>query len=127
MTPRRRRMGEDLPRRGLALKTPQGDLAAVRQLAHHDPRAPDQVSEEELRQDFLCRLNEQKVAESTFRLHLDGIRFLDERTLRRPWPVFERIRPRKSQTLPIVWSRQEVRHLLGWVHHPKARMCLRML
>ena len=41
----------------------------------HDRRAPDQLNAVEIRQDFLSRLKEQKVAESTFRLHRSGSRF----------------------------------------------------
>ena len=127
MTALRQRMLADLQLRGLAPKTQQCDIEAVHHLAQHDRRAPDQLSEEELRQYFLFLLNEQQVAESTFRIHLYGIRFFYERTRQRPWPVFDLVRPRKSQTLPVVWSPQEVRHLLALVEHPKARMCLRTI
>jgi hypothetical protein len=50
MTTRRRRMLEDLQRRGLAPKTQPCYVAAVRQLAHHDRRPPDQLRDEERRQ-----------------------------------------------------------------------------
>jgi integrase len=60
-------------------------------------------------------------------MHLYGIRFFYERTLQRPWPVFDLVRPGKSQTLPVVLSPQAVRPLLALVEHPKARMCLRTL
>jgi integrase/recombinase XerD len=127
MTTLRRRMLEDLPLRGLATKTQQCDVAAVQQLAPHDRRAPDQISEEELRQYCLFLLNEKKVAESTFRIHLYGIKFLYEITLQRPWPVLTLVRPRKTEKLPVVLSPQEVRHLLTMVEHPKARMCLQLI
>jgi site-specific recombinase XerD len=123
----RRRMLEDLQLRGLAPKTQQCYLDAVKRLAHHYRRAPDQISEEELRQYFLYLINAKQVAESTLRIHLYGIRFFYERTLQRPWPVFELIRPRKRQKLPVVLSVQEVRHVLGLVHNRKAQMCLRMI
>ena len=127
MTPLRRRMLEDLQLRGLAPKTQQCYVAAVHQLAQHYQRPPDQLSEEELRHYFLFLLNEKKVAESTFRIHLYGIKFLYERTLQRPWPVFDLVRPRKSQKLPVVLSVQEVRQLLPLVENSKARMCLRLI
>jgi integrase/recombinase XerD len=127
MTTLRRRMLEDLQLRGLAPKTQQCYLAAVHQLAQHYRRPPDQLSEEELRQYFLYLLNDKKVAESSFRIHLYGIRFFYERTLKRPWPVFELIRPRKSLKLPVVLSPQEVRHLLALVHNLKARLCLQLI
>jgi integrase/recombinase XerD len=127
MTTLRRRMLEDLQLRGLAPKTQECYVAAVHQLAQHYRRPPDQLSEEELRQYFLFLLNEKKVAESTFRVHLYGIRFFYEHTLQRPWPVFDLVRPRKSQKLPVVLSPQEVRLLLTLVEHSKARMCLQII
>jgi integrase/recombinase XerD len=127
MTTLRRRLLEDLQLRGLAPKTQQCYVAAVQQLARHYGRAPDQLSEAELRQYFLFLLNAKKVAESTFRIHLYGIRFFYERTLKRPWPVFDLVRPRSIQKLPAVVSPQEVRSLLALVEHPNARMCLRMI
>jgi integrase/recombinase XerD len=127
MTTLRRRMREALQLRGLDPKTQQCDVDAVKQLSQHDRRSPDQLSEAELRQYFLFLLNEKQVAESTFRIHLYGIRFFYEFTLQRPWPILNLIRPRKSQTLPIVLSPQEVRSVLGLVEHPKAQMCLWML
>ena len=69
MTTLRRRRREDLQLRGLAPKTPECDIAAVKQLAQPDRRAPDQRSEAELRQSFLSRLHDKQVAESTVRVH----------------------------------------------------------
>jgi integrase/recombinase XerD len=126
MTALRRRLLEDLQLRGLAPKTQQCYVAAVQQLARHYGRAPDHLGEAELRQYFLCLLNEKHVAESTFRLHLYGIRFVYERTLQRPWPVFDLVRPRSTQKLPVVLSPRAVRSLLALVERPNARMCLRM-
>src|SRR6266850_1900585 len=127
MTALRHRMREDLQLRGLAPRTQQCDVQAVHQLAQHYRRAPDQLSEEELRQYFRFLLNEKQVAESTFRIHLYGIRFLYERTLTRPWPVFDLVRPRHPQKLPVVWSPQAVRALLAWVPNPTAQMGLRLI
>lgn len=65
MTVLRRRMLEDLQLRGLAPKTQPCYLEAVKHLAPYDRRAPDQISEEEIRQYFLYLINEKQVAEST--------------------------------------------------------------
>jgi len=93
MAERSRRLGEDLPRRGLAPKTQPCDVDAVKQLAHHDRRSPDPLSEEELRQSVLCLLHGKTVADSTFRMQRYGITCLYETTLPRPWPVFALVRP----------------------------------
>ena len=127
MTSSRHRMLEDLQRRGLAPRTQPCDIEAVKHRSPHDRRAPDQRNEAEIRQDFRSRLNEKKVAERTFRIHLDGIRFFDEITRQRPWPVLTLMRPRHSQKLPVVLSPREVRSRLASVVNPKAGMCLRML
>jgi site-specific recombinase XerD len=113
--------------RGLAPKTQQCYLEAVKHLAQHDRQVPDQLSDEALRQYFLSLINAKQLAESTLRLQLYGIRFFYERTLKRPWPVFELMRPGKRQKLPVVWSVQEVRPVRGVVHTRKAQMCLRMI
>ena len=70
MTTLRRRMLEDLQRRGLAPKTQQCYLEAVKHLAQDYRRSPDQVSAGEIRQYCLYLINGQKVAESTLRIHL---------------------------------------------------------
>jgi integrase/recombinase XerD len=123
----RRRMLEDLQLRGLAPKTPPCYVAAVQQRARHDGRAPDHLSEAERRHYFLFLVNEKKVAESTCRIHLYGIRCFYARTLKRPWPVFDLVRPRSTQKLPVVLSPREVRSLLALIERANARMCLRMI
>jgi integrase/recombinase XerD len=127
MTSLRRRMLEDLHLRGLAPTTQQCYLDAVKHLAQYYRRSPDQLSEEELRQYVLYLINRKKVAESALRIHLYGIRSFYERTLQRPWPVFELARPRHRQKLPVVLSPQEVRSLLALVQRSQARMCLQLI
>jgi integrase/recombinase XerD len=127
MTTLRRRMLADLQLRGLAPRTQPCYVEAVKPLTQHYRRAPDQISEDELRQYFLFLINDTKVAESTFRIHLYGIRFFYERTLQRPWPVFDLVRPRNIQKLPVVLSLREGRFLLALVERPKARMCLQLI
>jgi hypothetical protein len=124
MTPCRRRLLEDVQLRGLAPRTPPCDVEAVQPLTPYYRRAPDQISEDERRQYCLCLMHEQQVAESTFRIHLDGIRCFSERTRPRPWPVLDLVRPRPPPKLPVVWSRREVRSRLALVANPTARMWL---
>ncbi|MCP4362887.1 MAG: site-specific integrase [Chloroflexi bacterium] len=53
MTPLRQRMLADMQLRGLAPKTQDAYLRAVRQLAAYFNKSPDQVTEEEIRAYFL--------------------------------------------------------------------------
>ena len=48
MTPLRRRMIEDLQLRGLSERTQEMYVRAVRQLAEHDHKSPERITEEEL-------------------------------------------------------------------------------
>jgi integrase/recombinase XerD len=127
MTALRRRRREDLPRRGLAPKPQPCEVAAVHQWAQHDRRPPDQLSEGERRPYVLSLLHDKKVAENTCRIPLEGMRCFSARTLKRPWPVFDLVRPRQRQTLPVVLSPQEGRALRTVVHHRKARRCRRLI
>ena len=81
MTPLRQRMLEDMQLRGFSARTQECYVAAVRQLAEHYHRSPDQLTEEDLRQYFLYLANEKKVARATATIALCGIRFFFEQTL----------------------------------------------
>ncbi len=58
-------MAEDLQLTGKAQRTVHGYLRAVRQLADHCCKAPDQITETELRRYFLYLRNHKKSAYGT--------------------------------------------------------------
>ena len=87
MTPLRLRMIEDMTLAGLAAGTQAIYIQAVRRLAAHYRRSPDQLSEDEVRA-YLLVLRERGVALGTFKTHHGGIQFLYRRTLERDWPLF---------------------------------------
>ena len=124
MTPLRQRMLEDMQLRGLAARTQECYVAAVRQLAEHFHRRPDQLTDEDLRQYFLFLTNEKQVARTTATIAICGIRFLYEQTLKQPWPTLRFVRPAPSTKLPSVLSRDEVRRVLALVRIPVYRACL---
>ncbi len=62
MTPLRQRMIEDLQLHGLATKTQDAYLRAVKQLAEHYHKSPDLITEEELRLYFLYLKNDKHVS-----------------------------------------------------------------
>jgi hypothetical protein len=87
MTPLRSRMTEDMRVAGLAAGTQRIYLDGVRRLAKHYRRAPDELSEAEVRT-YLLGLRERGVALGTFKTNHGGIQFLYRRTLDRDWPLF---------------------------------------
>jgi hypothetical protein len=86
MTPLRKRMIEEMTLAGLAVATKASYIQAVRRLAAHYHRSPDELSEEEVRA-YLVDLRE-RVALGTFKAYHGGIRFLYCRTLDRGWRLF---------------------------------------
>ena len=124
MTPLRRRMIEDMQLRGFAARTQEAYVHAVRQLAGHLHKTPDQIAEEELRQYFLYLINVKRFARASFTIALCGIKFFFESTLGRDWTLFGLARPPRQKTLPVILSREEVRRILGCVRLPVYRTCL---
>jgi hypothetical protein len=87
MTALRARMIEDMRVAGLAAGTQRIYLDGVRRLAKHYRRAPDQLSEAEVRT-YLLGLRDRGVALGTFKTNHGGIQFLYRRTLERRWQLF---------------------------------------
>jgi integrase/recombinase XerD len=124
MTVLRERMLADMQLRGLAEKTQEAYLRAVRQLAEYYGKSPDQINEEELRQYFLYLKNEKKASRSACTIALCGLKFFFERTLQREWVTFDLVRPPKSKKLPVVLSREEVRRVLAGLRRFHYQVCL---
>ena len=124
MTVLRQKMIEDMQLRGFAEKTQDAYLLAVRQLAKHYRKSPDQIDEEELRQYFLFLKNEKHAARATCTVTLCGIKFFFQHTLGREWKTFDFLRPKKEKKLPVVLSINEVRSILTHVHRRHYRVCL---
>lgn len=124
MSALRQKMIEDMQLHGFAERTQEAYLLAVRQLAKHYRKSPDQIEEEELRQYFLFLKNEKHAARATCTLALCGIKFFFERTLGRDWKTFEFLRPPKEKKLPVVLSVAEVGRVLACVHRQRYRVCL---
>lgn len=124
MTQLRRRMVQDMELHGLAPGTQQTYVEAIKNLAAHFRRPPDQLSEEEIREFFVHLTKVRRLAHSTVRVYLFAVKFLFHKTLGRSWPVLNLIRVPRPKKLPEVLSPQEVRLLLARVRRPVARMSL---
>ncbi len=66
MTPLRQRMLDDMQLRGFSPRTQEAYVHAVRQLAAHFHRRPDQLTEDDLRQYFLYLANVKHFARASF-------------------------------------------------------------
>ena len=124
MTPLRQRMTEDLQLRGLAARTQEAYVGAVKQLAEHYHKSPDLITEEELRQYFLYLKNDKHASRSGYTIALHGLRFFYTYTLKRTDVTLDWVRPAQEKKLPVVFSTAEVRLILGCLRRPHYRVCL---
>jgi len=117
-------MIECLQLRGLAERTQEAYTRAVRQLAAHYHKSPDQISEAELRQYFLHLKNVKHYSRPTMTVAICGIRFFYEQTLQRNWAIFGIVRPAPEKKLPVILSLAEVRQILGRIRLARYQVCL---
>src|SRR5215210_5016108 len=104
MTPLRQRMREDLQLRGFAPRTQGVYIHAVEQFARYYNKSPEQITEEEVRRYFVYLINEKRVSSSAVSVAMCAIKFLYERSLQRPLPIFGLLRRPQSRPLPAVLS-----------------------
>lgn len=124
MTALRQRMIDDLKLKGYRQSTRHSYVSAVRQMAEHFHRSPDQINDEELRQYFIFLTEEKKVARSTATIALCAIKFFFDVTLQRPLAVLDLFRPERCEKLPVVLTHEEVRRILQSVSIPVYGACL---
>jgi integrase/recombinase XerD len=124
MTQLRQRLIEDLQLKGMSERTQQMYVRAVRQLAEHYHKPPDQISDEELRQYFLYVKNVKHWSRSGTTIALCGLKFFYQHTLQRSLTTLQLVRPPREKKLPVVLSREEVRQILSQVRLLRYRACL---
>ena len=83
ISPRRRRMIEDMAIRNFTAETQRNYIRAVKNLASFLGRSPDTATPEELRL-FQLRLSENRVRPSTINATVTALRFFFKVTLDRP-------------------------------------------
>jgi integrase/recombinase XerD len=114
----RQRMDQDLQLAGLAEGTQKLYLRAVRQLAAHFHKAPDRLTEQEVREYLLYLKNQRHYSPSTLRIAAAGITFFYTHTVPRHWKTFKLLHIPRPLTLADVLSIDEVRHLIDAVRKP---------
>jgi site-specific recombinase XerD len=114
----RKRMHRDLQLAGLAVGTPKVYLRALRQLAAHYHKAPDQLTEEQVRDYVLYLKNERGLASSSLEVAVSAIKFFYTHTAPRDWKALQKLRIPKTKTLPDVLAVNEVHQLIDAVRRP---------
>lgn len=124
MSALRSRFVEDLKLAGYSKQTQDSYVRAVRQLAEHYRRSPDVLSEADVREYLLHCREVKHWARNTLTIAITAIKFFFERTLKRPWGLFDFVRPPRERKLPVILGRDQVWRLLSCVRVDTYRACL---
>ena len=124
MTLLRQKMIRDMQLRRFSPKTHEAYLSAVKGLAKHYHRSPDQINEKEVQDYLLYMLNERKLSWGTCDQRAAGLEFFYRVTLNRPASEFQLPRRRHAQQLPEILSPSEVEAVFGVVTNLKHRAIL---
>ena len=100
---------------GMSESTQRCYARSVRQLVDHCGKTPDLISEDELRDYFLYRINESDWAPATVKICFCGIKFFFVNVLKREWHIFKILRAQKEKRLPCVLSKSEINAILNQV------------
>ena len=95
---------------GKARKTIEAYAFAVRRLAQHLDRCPDNLTTDELRDYFAARINSHSW--SAVKIDRNGIRFFHEHVLKAPMPWIDMVKPPVIQSLPDVLARDEITRII---------------
>ncbi len=106
------RMQHDLQFAGMAERTAESYLRAVRKLAAYTRKSPDLIDEEELRAYFYYIRNDQLWEPSSIKVAYSGIKFFFQHTCLRDWQTLKFLRVEDVMKLPTVLSIEETRQLL---------------
>ena len=121
MSDLRRRMLADLRIRNYAERTQTIYIARVSEMARYFNRAPDEVSQEDVRGYLHHLKDEREVSRTWFVQVIAALRFLYRVTLDRPAMVPHLPYPRRKRRQPVVLSREEVARLLKAMANLKHR------
>jgi site-specific recombinase XerD len=114
MTALRQRLIEEITLRGYSPKTTEAYVHAVAELARYYHRAPDGLTDSEVRAYLLHLHLKTAKAASTLNVAVSGLRFFYQRVLNRPFTHLERNlpRPRQAKRRPKAYTVAEVKRLL---------------
>ena len=107
-----KRFKEDLQLAGYAKRSTQSYVSSVLRLQRFYNKPLEHITEEQLRQYWLCCHSEFGWSAATLRISYAGIQHFFTRTLVRSWHIFSEIKWKREQKLPTILSLQEVRRII---------------
>ena len=112
----------DLVVAGLAERTQEAYLRAVRQLSRfYDDRCPTQITEQQVKDYLLWMRAEKRAAPGTLKIAIGGLRFFFRQTSPREWTVLDKFRILQETKLPSVLTTGEVQWIMNAIVLPRFR------
>lgn len=108
-----KRFKEDLQLAGYAKRSTGSYVSSVIRLQRFYNKKFEDITEEDLRQYWLCCQNEFGWSAATLRISYAGIQHFFTKTLVRSWNIFSEIKWKREETLPTILSLQEVKKIIN--------------
>jgi len=105
MSPIIKRFKEDLQLAGYAKRSTESYVSSVLRLQRFYNKPLEDITEEDLRQYWLCCHTEFGWSAASLRISYSGIQHFFTRTLVRSWNIFSEIKWKREQKLPTILSR----------------------
>jgi integrase/recombinase XerD len=118
---------EEMTRRNFTESTTRAYLRIIQDLALYFNRPPDQLEPEHIREYTAHLFRDRKLSDNTVNQTVGALRFFFIKTLKRPWRSEEMPFPKKRIHLPVIWSPDEVGHLIDAAPIPFYRTILMTL
>jgi integrase len=113
-------MQADLVVAGMAERTQEAYLRAVRQLSeYYSGTLPADLTEQQVKDYLLWMRSEKRAAPGTLRIAIGGLRFFYRQTHPVTWKVLDRFRIPKEKKLPNVLTVLEVRRIFHAIRQPR--------
>lgn len=107
----------DLKLRGYAKRSRQSYRRSLRQFQNFTNKAFEDITEEDLREYWLCCKEELGWSSATLRISYSAIKHFFTHILKRDWEVLRTVRFERQQTLPVVLNIDEVRRIICAMAH----------
>lgn len=107
-----KRFKEDLQLAGYAKRSIDSYASSVLRLQRFYNKPLEDITEEDLRQYWVCCQSEFGWSAASLRISYSGIQHFFTRTLVRSWNIFSEIKWKREETLPTILSLQEVRKII---------------
>jgi site-specific recombinase XerD len=107
----------ELKLKGYAKRSRQSYRRSLRQFQNFANKALQDVTEEDLREYWLCCKEELGWSNATLRISYSAIKQFFEHIVKRDWEVLRTVKFERQQTLPVVLNTDEVRSIITAMEH----------